>query len=270
MDVRELLKHKDIQWRVAEQLAEDRLEAVNAAGEPVKIKLGFYAKYGKRWIDIVVALIALIVSLPVNLLIGLITLFDVGRPLFFKQTRTGRNGEGFTIIKFRNMRNTVDENGELLPANQRVTKWGKIVRKTSLDELLNFWSVLKGDMSLIGPRPLPPQYLNRYSDRHRARLAVRPGLECPPKDKLSKPRDWQDQFENDVWYVENISLRTDAMLLVRLVQFALDRKSANMRAAVTKGSFVGYDENNRAISVNQLSEEYAMNVIRNMEDIAID
>ncbi len=270
MDVRELLKHKEIQWRVAEQLAADRLEAVNAAGEPVKIKFGFYAKYAKRWIDIVVALIALIVSLPINLLIGLITLFDVGRPLFFKQTRTGMNGEGFTIIKFRNMRNTVDENGELLPANQRVTKWGKLVRKTSLDELLNFWSVLKGDMSLIGPRPLPPQYLNRYSDRHRARLSVRPGLECPPKDKLSKPRDWQDQFENDVWYVENISLRTDMMLLVRLVQFALDRKSASVRAAVTKGSFIGYDENNRAMSVNQLPDEYAMNVIENMEGIAVE
>ena len=265
MDVREMLKHKNIQWRVAEQLAQDRLDAVNAVSEPARIKSGFYVKYGKRFFDVVVAFIALVVSLPINAIIGVITLFDVGRPLFFKQTRTGMNGQDFTIIKFRNMRNTVDENGELLPAAQRVTKWGKIVRKTSLDELLNFWSVFKGDMSLIGPRPLPPQYLNRYSERHRARLAVRPGLECPPKDKLSKPRDWQDQFENDVWYVENVSLGTDLLLLVRLVQFALDRKSASVRAAVTKGSFVGYDENNRAISVNQLPEDYAVSVIQTME-----
>lgn len=270
MDVREALKNKSIQWQVAQQLADERLETVNAASEPAKIRSGFYVKYAKRFFDIVVAALALTVSLPINLLIGIITLFDVGRPLFFKQKRTGRNGEDFTIVKFRNMRNTVDENGELLPASQRVTKWGKFVRKTSLDELLNFWSVLKGDMSLIGPRPLPPQYLNRYSARHRARLAVRPGLECPPKDKMSKPRDWQDQFENDVWYVENVSLRTDLMLLVRLVQFALDRKSANMRAAVTKGSFIGYDENNRAISVHQLSEDKVMNAIKSIEGITID
>lgn len=265
MDVREQLKHQNIQWQVADRLAKDRLDNVNAASAPVNIKNGFYARFGKRFLDIIVALLALTLTLPINLVIGIVTFFDVGRPLFFTQKRTGKDGKDFTIIKFRNMRNTTDENGELLPANQRVTKWGKFVRKTSLDELLNFWSVLKGDMSLIGPRPLPPQYLHRYSNRHRARLAVRPGLECPPKDKASKARNWQDQFENDVWYVENISFKTDILLLIRLVQFALDRKNADLRASVAKGSFIGYSEDNQAISVNQLEDDYIHEVIASIE-----
>ena len=94
-------------------------------------------------------MVALVVTLPFNLIIGIITMFDVGFPIFFKQTRTGKDGKEFTIIKFRNMRNTCDERGELLPPEQRVTTFGKFVRKTSLDELLNFWSVFKGDMSII-------------------------------------------------------------------------------------------------------------------------
>ena len=154
------------------------------------------------------------------------------------------------------MRNTRDERGELLPASQRVTKFGKIVRKTSLDELMNFWYVLKGDMSIIGPRPLLCEYLSRYSDRHKQRLAVRPGLECPPRELKTPMRTWEDQFENDIWYVENISLKTDMLMCIRLVQFALDRKNIEARASATsKGIFMGYNESGEAINLEQIPED---------------
>lgn len=263
MNIRDALKIREIQWAVADQLAEDRLPRVNAVSEPAKVKDTFYTRYGKRTIDFVIALLALTITLPVNLVIGIVTFFDVGAPILFKQQRTGKDGKSFTVYKFRNMRNTTDEKGQLLPPQMRVTKWGKLVRKTSMDELLNFWSVLRGDMSLIGPRPLPPQYLHRYSDRHRARLAVRPGLECPPRTgKAAEVRSWQAQFENDVWYVENVSLKTDVMMLIRLIQFALDSQSSAARAEVTRGSFVGYSEENEAMSVHALTDEYAEAAIR--------
>ena len=196
-------------WALADRLAAERLPRINAHSEPVRPSETIYARYVKRLVDILLSGIALIVTLPLNLIIGIVTVFDVGFPIFFKQERIGRDGKPFTIIKFRNMRNTCDERGELLPPDQRVTTFGRFVRKTSLDELLNFWSIFKGDMSIIGPRPLVPEYTHRYSDRHRMRLAVRPGLECPPRMIGHHVWTWQEQFENDVWYVENVSFKTD-------------------------------------------------------------
>ncbi|RGY96743.1 sugar transferase [Clostridium sp. AM58-1XD] len=245
-----------MRWQIADWLAEDRLPAINAKLEGVYLRQNLYSKYIKRLLDIVVSLTALIVTLPINFVIGIITFFDVGRPIFFSQERIGKDGRPFTIVKFRNMRNTMNENGELLPASQRVTKWGTFVRRTSLDELLNFWSVLKGDMSLIGPRPLVPQYLERYSNRHKMRLAVRPGLECPPRGRLDHVLTWQDQFENDVWYVENISFLTDCKLAINLVRFAFDRKNSAARAGAKRGTFMGYDENAVVINYEQVPQEY--------------
>lgn len=242
---------------IAEWLAEDRLEEVNKTCKKVMIKETIYSKYVKRIIDIVLSLIALIITLPLNIVIGIITFFDVGRPLFFKQVRAGKNGEPFTLMKFRNMRNTKDENGDLLHASLRVTKFGKFVRKTSLDELLNFWSILKGDMSFIGPRPLVIEYLHRYNQRHYQRLAVRPGLECPPRNLENNSWAWQDQFENDVWYVENISFITDCKLLIQLVRFALDPKASGVRSSVTsKGSFMGYTIDGKAINLDEVPQSY--------------
>lgn len=259
--VRQMLSYRNIQWKVAEQLAKERLEMVNENSAMPKLSHNFYVLYVKRAIDFCVALIALMIALPINLVIGIVTFFDVGRPIFFVQERAGKNGKAFKIIKFRNMREAWNEYGEPLPAKDRVTKWGKFVRKTSLDELLNFWSILKGDMSLIGPRPLPPQYVDRYSARHKCRLALRPGLECPPKDNSSAIRNWQDQFENDVWYVENVSFLVDCKMLLNLIRFALDRNNSNVRGGANRGSFIGYSEDGRAISVDELSAEYAEQVI---------
>lgn len=247
---------KAMRWHIADRLAEDRLGIVNANCKAVNVNSNVYTKYGKRVLDIVISGTALLFTFPINLLIGICTFFDVGKPIFFFQDRAGKDGELFTIVKFRNMRNTVDERGELLPAAQRVTKFGKFVRKTSLDELLNFWSIFKGDMSIIGPRPLVPEYTARLSERHKCRLAVRPGLECPPKDDLNHVWTWQEQFENDIWYVENVSFRTDVFMLWQLVKFTLDRKSSAARAMVQRGIFMGYSLEGTAINLEEVPQSY--------------
>lgn len=247
---------KTMRWQIADWLAEERLPEINSKLDQVQPRRNLYSKYIKRLIDITVSLLVLIVTLPINLVIWIITFFDVGRPIFFIQERTGKDGKPFKIIKFRNMTNEVDEHGELLPAGQRVTKWGKFVRKTSLDELLNFWFVLKGDMSLIGPRPLPPEYLKRYNDRHKMRLSVRPGLECPPHERIDHVWSWQEKLDNDVWYIEHVSFTTDCMMLIRLVQFAFDRKNSTARANVKIGTFMGYDEDGRVINLEGVKQEY--------------
>ncbi len=144
---------------IAGYIMRDNQERVNAAAAPVQVKDTFYTRYGKRFLDIVISLICLIITAPINLVIAVVTYFDVGRPIIFRQQRTGKGEKPFTIYKFRNMTNDVDASGELLPPEQRVTKWGRFVRKTSLDELLNFVSILKVDMSVIGPRPLLDYYV---------------------------------------------------------------------------------------------------------------
>lgn len=243
-------------WALADRLAEERLPEINAHSEPVYPSRTIYALYIKRLLDIILSFLAIIVTLPLNLIIFFITVFNVGFPVFFKQERIGKDGKPFTIVKFRNMRNTRDERGELLPPEQRVTKFGRFVRKTSLDELLNFWSIFKGDMSIIGPRPLVPEYTHRYSDRHRMRLAVRPGLECPPRSLDHHVWTWQEQLENDVWYVEHVSFRTDCRMIFNLVRFALDKDSANARATAQRGTFMGYGQDGCAINLEQIPQAY--------------
>lgn len=238
------------------RLAEDRLPRVNQIQDAAMPADTFYGRYVKRIFDIVISSIALVLTFPINAVIAAVTLVDVGSPVFFRQQRVGRNERTFTIVKFRNMRDTYDPKGDLLPPEQRVTKWGKFVRRTSLDELLNFWSILKGDMSLIGPRPLPSVYLDRYSERHRARLVVKPGLECPPRTASSRVWSWNDQFENDIWYVENLSFKTDCRMVANLVRFALNSDNACARAVASRGSFMGYDTNGMAINDAQIPQAY--------------
>lgn len=133
--------------------------------ETVKVRDTFYTRYGKRILDIVICSIGLIFALPIMGIIAVITFFDVGVPVIFKQTRIGKDCKPFTIVKFKNMTDERDENGELLLAEYRVTKIGKKIRQTSLDELPQLFLILKGDMSIIGPRPLLPEYLCRYDSR---------------------------------------------------------------------------------------------------------
>ena len=236
---------------IAAILREQNLENVNKNSPGVHPQNGIYVRYIKRFFDIIVSLIMLIILLPVNLLLAICTFFDVGRPIIFKQTRIGKDGKLFEMIKFRNMTNDTDENGNLLPASQRITKFGKFVRKYSIDELMNFWSVLKGDMSIIGPRPLPVFFEERYSERHRMRNAVRPGLECPRVfDDETLPK-YQVRFENDIWYVEHVSFITDIKMVFLLVKMTLNFKKRT-NAAGGAGYFVGYDEHGYAISMTPL------------------
>lgn len=247
---------KAMRWHIADRLAQDRLDTINKLHAEVKPRNTFYTRVVKRTLDIIVSGLALLVTFPINLVIGACTYFDVGRPVLFQQERLGKDGRVFKLTKFRNMRDTVDERGELLPSSQRVTEFGKFVRKTSLDELLNFWSIFKGDMSLIGPRPLVPEYEGRYSKRHLARLAVRPGLECPPREDLDHVWTWQEQFENDVWYVEHVSFLTDCHMFWQLVKFTLNRKSAVARATSKRGTFMGYTMDGQAIDMDGVPQSY--------------
>ena len=253
--------NKEMRWKVADYIAHENLPIVNENLSEIEFKETFYTKYIKRLFDIIISLLALIITLPINLIIAIVTFFDVGYPILFKQKRVGKNGKPFTIFKFRNMTNEKGPNGELLPASQRVTKWGKFVRKTSLDELLNFVSILKGDMTIISPRPLVQEYTHRLNKRHKGRLLVKPGLECPPKD-LNDSRTWDSQFENDVWYVENMSFKTDLMLIKNLVLFAIDRKATKERSSVSgKGSFIGYDKSGKVINEYEVPKEIVEKII---------
>jgi lipopolysaccharide/colanic/teichoic acid biosynthesis glycosyltransferase len=241
---------------IAQMAARDNLKRVNNISKAVVPKKSIYVKYIKRVLDFVIVLPVFLVLLPVNMIIGIITFFDVGRPIFYKQLRTGKDGKPFYLIKFRNMTNAKDEHGNLLPPNERVTKFGKYVRKYSLDELLNFWCIIKGDMSLIGPRPLPVEFEIRYSERHKMRSAVRPGLECPCINADNHVRLYQEQFENDIWYAENVSFLIDVKMVLRLVIMVFNSKERGDHAAVSGGSFVGYNDQNEAFSMRRIPENY--------------
>jgi lipopolysaccharide/colanic/teichoic acid biosynthesis glycosyltransferase len=235
------LLDRNMRWEVADLLRARNLAEANRHLPFVQPSRTLYTRIGKRILDGVIAAIALLVALPINALIAVITLMTLGRPLLFHQHRIGKHGKLFTLTKFRNMRGDVDQNGHPLPGHLRVTRFGKVIRKTSMDELLNFWSILKGDMSLIGPRPLLPEYHDRFSDRHQVRHSVKPGLECPLRAPLDRPMAYDDQFENDVWYASNVSLRTDLVMIYRLFATMFDRKQVAIRGGASRGAFMGYD-----------------------------
>ncbi|MCR5204102.1 MAG: sugar transferase [Lachnospiraceae bacterium] len=241
---------------ISEYLKKNNLNMVNKNSVKVNPKNTIYTRYIKRFLDLLISIPAFILFLPLNCIIGICTFFDVGRPIFYKQTRVGKNGKNFVIIKFRNMNEKKDSNGKLLPPSERVTKFGKFIRKLSLDELLNFYSVIKGDMSIIGPRPLPVTFVSRMSGRHRKRDSVRPGLECP-RIIYENPNisQYQNQFENDIWYVENVSLITDIRMIVLLIKMTINFKKRN-KAAGGASYFVGYDENGNATSVTQFLKDH--------------
>ena len=251
---------------VRKLIMEDTLEYVNNRFDKVKPRKSVYTIFVKRLIDIIISFLALTVTLPINLILGICTYFDVGNPIFFKQERCGRYGKIFRIVKFRNMTNETDEKGELLPPKDRVTKFGKFVRKTSLDELLNFWSILKGDMSLIGPRPLVNEYTMYMADRHRMRSEVRPGLECPVIIETGYESSWSEQFENDVYYVENVSFMLDVKMIFKLIQMVFNRKSSAVRGNVQRGSFMGYDTDGNGIISKKVPRKYIDKILEMDKD----
>ena len=173
-----------------------------------------YAKYIKRLLDIVLSLIAIIVLSPVYLIVAIVVRIQMGSPILFSQDRIGKDEKVFKLYKFRSMTNETDENGKLLPEEKRLTKFGLTLRSTSLDELPELFSILKGDMSIVGPRPLPTYYGPYYLPEERKRHQVRGGL-IPP-DGLSKQTtpEWEVQFKYDNYYVDNVSFLLDCKVIL--------------------------------------------------------
>lgn len=193
-------------------------EVVNTIIPQVRVSL--YTKYVKRFFDIFFSVSAILILSPIIIIVAGLELLFHGIPIFFTQERPGRNGVIFKVYKFRSMNNNKDNNGLLLPGNKRLTKFGKILRKLSLDELPQLFNILKGDMSIIGPRPLLPKYLPMYTERHKMRHAVRPGLSCRPIKPI-KTWTWNDQFENDIFYIENCSFMLDVKIIFAVARAAI-------------------------------------------------
>lgn len=180
-----------------------------------------YRKCLKRLVDILISAIALTVLSPVFIVLWILVRVQLGSPAFFTQERPGRNERIFKLYKFRSMTNQRDEKGELLPDAQRLTGFGKFLRKSSLDELPELWNILKGDMSLIGPRPLLVSYLPYYTEREQLRHSVRPGLTGLAQASGRNFIAWDDRLEKDVEYVENLSFAMDVKVIWMTVKLVL-------------------------------------------------
>ncbi len=180
-----------------------------------------YKKYGKRCLDFILSLCGIIVLSPVLLVLAVLVRVKLGSPVLFKQERPGKDEKIFTLCKFRTMTDARDENGNLLPDAVRLTKFGKLLRATSLDELPELFNILKGDMSVIGPRPLLVSYLPYYTERERLRHSVRPGLTGLAQVSGRNFLDWDRRFQKDVEYVEHLTFRMDLKVLWMTVQTVL-------------------------------------------------
>ena len=176
-----------------------------------------YAKYIKRILDFILSLIALIVLSPVLLVVAILVRIKLGSPIIFKQQRPGKDERIFTLYKFRTMTDKKDENGNLLPDSERLTKFGKVLRSTSLDELPELVNILKGDMSIVGPRPLLVKYLQYYTEEERHRHDVRPWLTGLAQVSGRNTISWKEKFDKDIEYVNNISFFNDCSVIIKTV-----------------------------------------------------
>ena len=205
----------------------------------IKKNDGIYKRFIKRPMDIVLSLLAIIILSPVLLIVALLVRVKLGSPVIFKQKRPGLNEKIFTLYKFRTMTNEKDENGELLPNGIRLTKLGRILRATSLDELPELFNILKGDMSIIGPRPLLIEYLPLYNEKQKHRHDVRPGLSGLAQVNGRNAISWDEKFDYDVEYVESISFLLDVKLIVQTFFKVFRREGVNKSENITMDKFKG-------------------------------
>src|SRR5699024_1613717 len=189
-----------------------------------KAKGGIYRKFVKRPLDFILSLLAIIILSPVLLIVAILVRVKLGSPVLFKQNRPGLNEEIFTMYKFRTMTDEKDENGDLLPDELRLTKFGRILRSTSLDELPGLLNILRGDMSIVGPRPLLINYLPYYREEERKRHSVRPGLTGLSQVNGRNLLEWDRRLELDVKYVNSLSFQTDIMIIIYTIRNVLVRK----------------------------------------------
>ena len=198
-----------------------------------------YKNFIKPVIDFVLALVGFLFLSPVFVMVTIGLFFaNDGKPFFF-QLRPGKDGKIFKIIKFKTMTDKKDENGNLLPDADRLTKIGSFVRKTSLDEIPQLLNVIKGDMSLVGPRPLLPQYLELYNDFQRRRNEVKPGITGWAQVNGRNSISWEKQFEYDVWYVDNVSFLLDVKILIMTVLKVVKSEGINEQGQATSNEFKG-------------------------------
>lgn len=198
-----------------------------------------YKHFFKRLIDFILSLLALIVLSPILLIVALLVRTKLGSPVIFKQERPGLNEKIFTLYKFRTMTDAKDEQGNLLPDEIRLTKFGKLLRSTSLDELPELFNILKGDMAIVGPRPLLVRYLPLYNEHQKHRHDVRPGFtgyaQCNGRNAIS----WEEKFDLDVYYTKHVSLLLDIKIILKTVKVVLFREGISSETSVTMEEFRG-------------------------------
>ena len=200
------------------------------------VRKTIYTTVIKRMLDILLSGLAIAGLSPLFLILSVLELICHGSPILFAQERPGLHGKIFRLYKFRSMTDARDENGELLPGEQRLTTFGRFLRKYSLDELPELFCIFTGRMSIIGPRPLLVKYLPLYSERHRMRHAVKPGFACVPLKPI-QTWSWQDQFENDLWYVEHCSFSVDVRMVFAVLREAI--VGSKYRVNDTRSEFSG-------------------------------
>jgi lipopolysaccharide/colanic/teichoic acid biosynthesis glycosyltransferase len=205
--------------------------------------MNIYKSIIKRLLDFLAALVGIVVASPILLfLIIVLAIANNGKPFFF-QPRTGKNGRIFTIVKFKTMNDKTDANGNLLPGDQRITKVGNFCRKYSLDEISQIFNILKGDMSLIGPRPLLPKYLTRYNERQKRRHLVVPGITGWAQVNGRNAISWEEKFELDNYYVDHQSFLLDLKIFFKTIDKVINRKDINSSNDKAMPEFMGSGSN---------------------------
>lgn len=198
-----------------------------------------YEKFFKRIIDFILSLLGIIILSPIFIILIVSgTFFMRGNP-FFTQLRPGKDEKIFRLIKFRTMDNRKDSNGNLLPDDVRLNRYGKFLRSTSLDELPELFNILRGDMAIVGPRPLLVRYLGRYNEEQRHRHDVRPGLTGYAQTHGRNALTWEERFEIDVWYTKNVTFRRDLKILLDTVKVVLKRDGISSESSSTMEEFMG-------------------------------
>ena len=203
---------------------------------------GFYEKFIKRPQDILLSLLAMIVLSPVLLITAILVRTKLGSPVIFKQKRPGLDEKVVTLDKFRTMTDAKDPDGNLLPDEVRLTKFGKLLRSTSLDELPELWNIFRGDIAVVGPRPLLVEYLSRYNEQQRRRHEVRPGLSGLAQVNGRNAISWEDKFKYDVQYVDHVTFLGDWKIIFQTVLNVIKRDGINSETAATMEVFMGTEE----------------------------
>lgn len=198
-----------------------------------------YCNYLKRILDILICITGLIFISPILLLVALLVKIKLGSPIIFKQERPGLHGEIFKLYKFRTMTNEKNDSGELLNDEVRLTEFGKKLRASSLDELPEIFNIIRGDMSIVGPRPLMVKYLPIYSEKQKRRHDVRPGLTGLAQISGRNAITWTERFNKDIEYVDNISLKLDMYIFLKTIYYVLKREGINSDTSATMEDFTG-------------------------------